>query len=171
MCPTLGGDSELTQAPTHKGHALSGRAYAGIGLLWLMAFLLWMLVRGGLDAWWLSALALALALVPATAYAALVNAPSYEPPIGSSVLLTIQRHDDWPGILMRLQRAGIDAQLVEEPHKSFGRRLGHALYIDHFGQAFGPWHVVVPTTSLDRARQVSGEQLLSESPTREVHPA
>lgn len=134
---------------------MSGRAYAKICLLWLAVILLLTLVRGGLDAWWVLALALALALLPAVAHPALVNAPPYEPPTGSSVVLTIQRHDDWPPVLVRLQLAGIDAQLVEEPHKSFGRRLGHALHIDHFTQPFGPWHVVVPTTSLDQARQAS----------------
>jgi hypothetical protein len=150
---------------------VTGRAYATFSLLWLIAVVLWMLLRGGItEAWWLLPLGLAVALLPATVHAVLVSAPSYEPPVGSTVLLTIQRHEDWPPILMRLQLAGIDAQLVEEPHKSFGRRLGHALYVDHFSQPFGPWHVVVSTASLDRARQVSGE-LRSHGVTGEVHPA
>jgi hypothetical protein len=149
---------------------MSGRAYAKIGLLWLVVVLLLTLVRGGLGAWWVLALALALALVPAIAHAALVDAPPYEPPTGSSVVLTIQRHDDWPPILVRLQLAGIDAQLIEEPHKSFGRRLGHSLYIDHFGQPFGPWHVVVPTASLDKARQVTSDPH-GDSVERDAHPA
>jgi hypothetical protein len=150
---------------------VSGRAYAGIGLLWLVVILLWMLLHGGLDPWWLLALGLALVVLPATLYATLVDAPSYEPQSGSSVLLTIERHDDWPPILMRLQLAGIDAELVEEPHKSFGRRLGHALYIDHFSQPFGPWHVVVPTAALAKAQQVIAEPMQSRGTPREEHPA
>lgn len=150
--------------------ALSGRTYAKIGLLWLAVLLLLTLVRGGLDAWWVLALALAFVLLPAAAYATVVNEPPYEPPAGSSVLLTMQRHDDWPRVLVRLQLAGIDAQLVEEPHKSFGRRMGHALCVDRISRPFGPWHVVVPTPSLEKARQVIGKPDVDRI-EREARPA
>lgn len=149
---------------------MRGRTYAKIGLLWLAVVLLLTIVRGGLDAWWVLALALAFVVLPAAAHAALANEPPYEPPVGSSVARTIRRHDDWPPILVRLELAGIDAQLVEEPHKSFGRRLGHALYVDRVSRPFGPWHVVVPTQSLEKARQVSGEPDRGRI-EREVRPA
>lgn len=89
------------------------------------------------------------------AVALLTRKPPYQCPPGRSIVATVKRHSDAAPMLVRLEAAGIDTQVVEETAKSLWRRLpfiAYTLYRAH--EPPGPWHVVVPSAALIEAQRL-----------------
>ena len=87
--------------------------------------------------------------------ALLTRKTPYECPTGRSIVATVKRHSDAGPMLVMLEVACIDTQVVEEPAKSLWRRLpfiAYTVYRTH--QPPGPWHVLVPSTHLAQAQQL-----------------
>jgi hypothetical protein len=89
--------------------------------------------------------------------ALLTRRPTYECPPGKSIAATVKRHSDAGPLLVALEAAGIDTQIVDEPAKSLWRRLPFLLvtvYRAH--EPPGPWHVIVPSNRLAEAQRLLG---------------
>jgi hypothetical protein len=78
----------------------------------------------------------------------------YECPAGKGVAATVRRHAEAGPMLVTLQAAGIDTEVVEEPRKSIWRLAFQGSTHYAFRDPPGPWHVVVAGDRLAEARQL-----------------
>lgn len=121
---------------------------------------------------WFGLALLAIVLL-ALAVGLLTRKPPYECPAGKSIAATVKRHRDAGPMLVTLEAARIDSQVVEETAKPLWRRLPFLLYtLYRAHEPQGPWHVVVPTSALPEARRLLGEEprltSTSSSPARRL---
>jgi len=87
--------------------------------------------------------------------AMLTRKQPYECPPDKSVVATVKRHSDAGSMLVLLEAAGIDTQVVEEPAKSLWRRLPFLFYtVYRAHEPPGPWYVVVPSARLSEAQRL-----------------
>jgi hypothetical protein len=103
---------------------------------------------------WLGLAFLAVVLL-AVVVGLLTQKPPYECPANKSIAATVKRHADAGPMLVALEAAGIDTQVVEETAKPLWRRLPFLLYtVYRAHEPPGPWHVVVPASALPEARRL-----------------